>query len=241
MTWRDALRHPVTIAAAVLLVVVGAATATPWRVDIPTWAFGIDLSEVPEMEAPTAAPTPSPPQEPVDNTGNDTVATILIVLAVLAVAALAWFVARKIVAAVKATPRRTITPDPLDAGAGLATEVRPTVPLPELVDAVDRALAHLDDARTPTDGVIAAWVALEDAAAEHGTHRDPAQTSTEFARTVLDATPAPAADVDMLRRLYQRARFTEHTVTDDDVAAARAALVAIARSIQDAHHQEPSP
>lgn len=77
----------------------------------------------------------------------------------------------------------------------------------------------------PGDAVVAAWLALENAAADCGLARAPHQTPTEFTTTVLAGLRVDAAALDRLRGLYQRARFSTHrVVTDDDVAAARQAL-----------------
>ncbi|WP_418276863.1 DUF4129 domain-containing protein [Isoptericola jiangsuensis] len=239
MSTRDRTLHPAVLTTTLLLVVLGAATATTWHVELPAWTFG---GTPPENELATTEPAPPPPPpEPAEPPDSTTLATVLLVLAALAVAALLWYVARKIVTAVRAVPDQTVAPDELDTGEGLTTEHRATLPVPELADAVTRALAHLDHARTPTDGVVAAWIALEDAAAEHGTHRDPAQTTTEFTHDILTTTPAPPTHLDTLRRLYQQARFAHQRVDDDDVDHARTALVAIARSLDDAPPPDRAP
>ncbi|WP_407317854.1 hypothetical protein UQW22_14795 [Isoptericola halotolerans] len=83
---------------------------------------------------------------------------------------LLWTAARKILAALSDTPRPP-DPDTLVPGTELTASAAPAIPLPDLADAVTRALTHLADAGHPRDAVVAAWVALEDAAAQHGTAR----------------------------------------------------------------------
>ncbi|MDR1825290.1 MAG: DUF4129 domain-containing protein [Bifidobacteriaceae bacterium] len=73
---------------------------------------------------------------------------------------------------------------------------------------------------------------LEAAAARHGLYRDLAVTPTEFTVALLDATPAPPAATQGLRRLYHRARFSEHPVTPGDVQEAAGYLRAIAEALE---------
>jgi hypothetical protein len=84
----------------------------------------------------------------------------------------------------------------------------------------------------PADAVQEAWLALERAAAEHGTTRRPEQTSTEFTEAVLAAHAVDRPALTTLRGLYQRARFGQpDTVTEADAEAAIAALDRIATAL----------
>lgn len=77
----------------------------------------------------------------------------------------------------------------------------------------------------PGDAVIAAWLVLEQTAAEAGSARAAHQTPTEFAASVLASHDVDTGALDRLRALYQRARFgTDVVVTEADVAAATEAL-----------------
>ncbi|HEY3263469.1 MAG TPA: DUF4129 domain-containing protein, partial [Pseudonocardiaceae bacterium] len=76
----------------------------------------------------------------------------------------------------------------------------------------------------PGDAVVLAWLLLEGAAAECGLARRPHQTPTEFTTAVLAGLDVDAGALHRLRRLYQRARFSTHPVTDGDVHAAQQAL-----------------
>jgi len=101
----------------------------------------------------------------------------------------------------------------------------------QVKDAVDEAIERLDNAANPTDAVILAWLALEDAANRHGMARDPAQTPTEFTVKLLDASAVPGADTVNLRTLYLRTRFSKLAATTQDVRDARAWLLHIARAM----------
>jgi hypothetical protein len=72
--------------------------------------------------------------------------------------------------------------------------------------------------------VVQAWLVLEEAAANSGHPRRPHQTPTEFTEAVLAALEVDADALAVLRRVYQRARFSTHPVTEDDVHTARDAL-----------------
>ena len=103
---------------------------------------------------------------------------------------------------------------------------------PALEDGVAAATRLIDDERLPPgDAVIAAWVALEEAAARSGVARHSAQTASEFTVQVLDATQADPGATRRLLDLYLAARFSEHVLRSDDVRAARAALVALADGV----------
>lgn len=213
----------------VTVVVLGAATAGPWR-------FSPPHLPTPELSMPQQQPPPSPdvsasPQpQPLDEPTRDPrwLALITTVLLALLFAALLGLAARKLLTILRG--QIDTTPDNLTGGTGTATP-DDAVDLPELQDAVTRALAHLDGHARPRDAVVAAWVALEEAAARAGAHRDPAQTPTEFTGTVLAKTPAPPTAVAHLRTLYQRARFTDRPIDRTAVAQARTALADIARSL----------
>jgi hypothetical protein len=221
----------------VTVVVLGAATATPWRLSPPQ--LSVPELTMPEQNMPTATPTESAPPPSVPEPPTDTrwLAVIAAIFLALLVAALATYVVRQLLAIRRA--RTQARHDSLTGGTA-ADSLGEDVDLPEIQDAVTRALAHLDGHARPRDAVVAAWVALEEAAERAGTRKDPAQTPTEFAGTVLAATPAPPAAVARLRTLYQRARFTDRPIDRPAVAQAREALADIARSL-DVHDVETAP
>jgi len=218
----------------VTVVVLGAATATPWRVSPPQ--LSVPELSMPEQTTPSSDPSLSPPP-PTDQPAPTDIRWLGLIAAVLIgllVAALLTIVARHLLALHR--ERTRARPDALTSGTA-ADSLGDDVDLPEIQDAVTLALAHLDGHARPRDAVVAAWVALEEAAERAGTRKDPAQTPTEFAGTVLAATPAPPAAVARLRTLYQRARFTDRPIDRAAVAQAREALADIARSL-DVHEVE---
>ncbi|QUQ72267.1 DUF4129 domain-containing protein [Kutzneria sp. CA-103260] len=99
--------------------------------------------------------------------------------------------------------------------------------LGSLVQAGKRALVGLRarEGGPPSDRVIAAWLALEEAATETGTGRQPHETPTEFTGAVLAGHDVNPGALDDLRRLYGRARFGRAgAMTDADAEAAGDAL-----------------
>ncbi|MCL1870661.1 MAG: DUF4129 domain-containing protein [Promicromonosporaceae bacterium] len=210
------------------LVVVGAATG-------PAWQLGGTAPSLAPVSPPPVAQAPPPTLPPVTPHPGEGAALgrwlagILVAVAAVAI----FFLVRAVVRRIRAWERAPVEP-PADGGALApgALLAGNLVDVPVLADAVDLALARLDAATTPHDAVVAAWVALEDAATRHGWERQPYETSTEFAGRLLDVSPAPSRHTATLRRLYQHARFTTHPVTSDQVAQARTALEAIARALE---------
>jgi hypothetical protein len=229
------------VIAAIVLAVLGAASATPWVVTVPPFTIGNR-----DRPVPTTTPMTLPPQEPpqrdlpvAETLEKAMLALFTVIVVALAALAIGWLV-RRLRAAWR--PEEDLTePDRLD-GSDVPGEVV-GVDITSLATAVARAEAHLAGTRQPRDAVIAAWVALEDEAELQGAGRDPAQTATEFTTELLARTSAPADAVAVLRGLYHRARFTSGPVTPQDVGSARGALARIASAldvVQDSHREEAS-
>ncbi|WP_166847607.1 DUF4129 domain-containing protein [Isoptericola sp. BMS4] len=219
------------LTALVTLVVLGAATATPWRFALPD--APPPTPATPDAPRPAPSTAPLTDADPTDTTALTVLAVVLSVLGAALLLVLLTLLARRVLTATSG-PEPDDDPDAPRTADTLAGTPTPTIPTTELADAVQLALAHVDAATTPHDAVVAAWVALEDAAATHGTTRDPADTPTEFTTHLLAGTPAPRTHVATLRTLYAEARFTDHPVPPTHVDRARDALRHIARALDDA-------
>lgn len=228
----DDVRRPAPAAVGVpavlaggLLVVVAAATAPSWSV---TDRFGL-LRGTPTFQPPTSPPLRLPPGDEappplLQDSGLGTVAVpVLWAMLVLAVVALAFWVWRVL-------PRAATKAEPADTSGDLAAAGSGSPSAPALREGVSEAQQLLDTVVDPTDAVLAAWVALEDAAARSGVPRHPADTPTELTTRVLSATEADAVAVSTLLGLYHRARFSAAGVGPEAVAEARACLTALALS-----------
>jgi len=210
------------------LVVYASAHPSHWVWSPPTW----DVAPVP-------LPTFSAPEEP---SGFETLpetnpspiwAWIFAGLGILAALVILFFVVRMIVRAVRGIVSTRIEDVPDTDSLGTGASVNGAgLNRHEVVDVVEEALRRLDQAPTPTDAVILAWLAFEEAAARHGMDRDPAQTPTEFTALILDRSPVPPSDTAKLRTLYSQARFSTIPTAPDDVSQARGALEHIARSLE---------
>ncbi len=234
-------RRFLVIVALLVLALVAMAFAGPWS---PPLSEGppplpIELPEVTEdlvpVEDPFAELLEQARTEPVDLSGL-AVAGAGVVLALL----IGW--------ALRALRRRMgwRVPGPAEPEPGRPGDVvLGEVSLPAMAEGADAAVEALRTRRLPPrDAIIAAWVALEDAAAGSGVVRDPADTPTEFTLAVLDATPADRGAARTLLGLYLHARFSTDAMSEPDVAAASTAAEVLARDLtaaRNAAFADPGP
>jgi hypothetical protein len=219
----DSRLAPVAAVAAVLvLAVVAAAVSGRWRLQPPDWVLAgqnqppvpLPAPTLPELR-PTA--TPNVEGEPLS---LGWLVPVAITLAALAVAAVLWWLWRRYQrSAVELRAARQVS-------GALVLPATPEVPV--LRQGVTAAQGHLDRIADPNNAIVAAWLALEEAAAASGVHREPAETPTEFTVDVLAATDADPDATRELLALYHRARFSAAGVTRTDVAAASRCLVVLA-------------
>ncbi len=97
-------------------------------------------------------------------------------------------------------------------------------------DAVGRALADLQRAvveGSPRAGIVAAWVRLEQLAADSGVPLRLSETPAELTIRVLDGLDVPGRYVLRLADLYREARFSDHRMTEADRSEASRCISAI--------------
>lgn len=92
-----------------------------------------------------------------------------------------------------------------------------------LAEAVETGLAEIERG-TPSDAVIACWVALEDVAAAAGVARDASETAAEFTVRVLAVDGVSTGELLTLAELYREARYSDHASTEETRTRARAVL-----------------
>lgn len=107
-----------------------------------------------------------------------------------------------------------------------------TTPLPEVAqqlrDDVDAGLADLAGGQ-PRNAVVATWLALESSLERAGMPRTPAETATEYVDRALQTLDLDRAMTTGLASLYREARFSDHSMTEQQRSGAVAAL----RSLRD--------
>lgn len=227
-TLRTPLLTPALVAVAVVavLAVIAAGTAGGWRWEPRVW-----FDQEPMATNVPAPPMVQPPllPPPVSQAGpmQRAIGAILAALVGLGVLAGLVYLFHSLW---QRRPRRAVVvetqPGTTPAGAlGIDAD------LPTLLRGAKAAETILTEVGgVPRDLVLRCWLALEEAAAASGAARKPSDSPSEFTSTVLRATQADPASVDTLLRLYHRARFSTHPVTDDDVRTARGAVVRLAQT-----------
>jgi hypothetical protein len=219
------------VGALVVLTVLASAAAGPWSLDVRTPGLAAPddplVAESRRTPGPLAthAATPSG-----DATAPAWVTLVVLVLGAVVVIVLLLVLVRWFARLLRAHlgPRATDASPP-----SVASDEVDDRWVPAMQDGVRRATQELDDEQPPGDAVIAAWVALEHAAASGGLVRDRAETATEFTVDVLDATSADPAATRELLDLYLAARYSRHPLTADDVTRARTSLATIANGLAD--------
>jgi len=212
------------------LVVYASVHPATWVVAPPQWV--ITPAPLPTMPAPE---NPAFPPDLAEDGGYSSIwIWVFTVLGVVVALLILIVVIRGIYRGVQAFRAARFDSVPAADSVGTGHSVAGVGLSPaEVSDAVDEALRRLDQAPTPKDAVILAWLAFEDAAWRHGMARDQAQTPTEFTSMLLDRSRVPVADTVRLRSLYLRARFSTIPTTDSDVAQARRGLEHIARTLEE--------
>ena len=212
----------VAVSTVVVLAVFAAGTAGGWSLEPRIWFA--DAQPVPGL-GPQPALSPRPPPQSEASAAQQWIGGVLAALMGLAVLVglaylVRWLWQRR--------PRRAVLieekPDTTPAGVIAADP-----DLPALVRGADEAERILaETGGVPRDLVLRCWLALEDAAQASGVPRRPSDSPTEFTGAVLRSTQADRGSVDTLLRLYHRARFSDHEITDDDIRTARTAVIRLA-------------
>lgn len=220
---RSSALLPGLAAAVSLAVVAGAALAGPWQMaQLAAPRFE------PTGETATSGPT-APAETPpaTDQYASLQPSTIAVILLVVVALLLVGYVAGLLLRHRSSGARRRRMPKTVAMDPPIAMEPD----LPALRRGVAAARSVLGEHDDPDDAIIAAWLALEAAAASSGVDRAPSATPTEFTARVLDATRADSDAARTLLQLYQLARFGRiGRTTSADVAAAGRCLERLAES-----------
>ncbi|MFJ6547580.1 DUF4129 domain-containing protein [Microbacterium sp. NPDC091676] len=179
------------------------------------------------LPMPSATGTPPPPESWGDSALAQVLGVIFGALLTLAVLALVIVVLRQLLRFL----RRLWQARPLDrreviAAAAEGGASTPAAPPDEEVirRGVSAALRTVTERTDPGDAIVAAWVGLEESAADAGHGRGPAETPAEFTARVVGARQGIAAEVLALQGLYERVRFGGAVAGEQDRRSAAAAL-----------------
>lgn len=227
---RSPFRAVIPVAALGVLLVLGlvaAAIRPPWQLD--PIIFDLPHRTLPPLKPPaepttirTASARPTAP--PAAGIDLSWVPWVLAGLLITAAAVALVLLAIRLLAV-----RRMYAEQPDEEVEIL--DVQPDLPtLQQGAARAEERLLAIDD---PTDAIIAAWLALEEAAHASGVDHGAAQTPSEFTADILGRTGVPADPVQTLLRLYLRARFSSTASTPDDLAQARRCVRELATSWSD--------
>lgn len=221
----DRLALPVIVVA--LFVVAMIASASQGQ---PTFRPAEPIPAGTSEPLPTASPGGTGLPEPTESEPtNAVVAQILTVILMVLVAAgiivLLAIVARALLRAWRDRPLKR------RGAAVVAPEVEqfespPTADIPVGVmrRGIAGALATIDQRARATDAIIAAWIGLEESAADAGVTRAASETPGEFAVRIITLRPGVADEAVALLRLYESVRFGTRVADEDDRSSARRAL-----------------
>lgn len=212
-----------------VLVVAAAAWQGTARFAGPRWRAQIAPPAPPKTVGafsppPSLAPAPSGRAAPFVLDPIVIAGFVLLALAVIA-AALVWRWLRT----------RPAPTAPVEIGAVAVDPASGTAPddaraAPAVRRGLARAWEALREHRDASDAIVAAWLGLQEAAAESGITRRDTETAAEFTTRIVQRAGADAGAATTLLWLYQDVRFGGRPAGAAEVARARAALDVLAQA-----------
>lgn len=205
---------------------------------LSTVIAGIPLFTPPTSQSrplPEKDPLPThaqlPPPDAETREGNDVLLTILGMLVALVVIAVAVVVivvlARTVIRFWRERPLRRTSGDDMafEVEAGVGQHEPDT---PAIRRGIDSAQHTIRTTATAADGIVAAWIVLEETAAAAGLRRAASETPAEFTARILSRRPGIDDAVHRLLRIYEQVRFGAHAPDERTRADVEHALVEIA-------------
>lgn len=208
-----------------LLMMIAAAVQGPVTVR-PAVGSPPPLPTATTMDAPepTDRATPEPAPSSVAQLVGAALIGVLTVLVLAAVVALVVVLVRRIAEAWGDRPLRRRAGVGVDAVVVGASAAEPAAVTTVIQRGIAGALRQIDERREPSDAIVAAWVGLEESAADAGLTRGRSETPGEFTLRIITTRAGISADATALLRLYERVRFGGHAAVEADRETARAAL-----------------
>lgn len=198
----------------------------------PTITPPSDPADLPPATPIEESPTmPSMGPVPPDQT-SDVMATVIgSVFFVLLAAAAAVIVVLLVRALARAWQDRPLKrTDGIEVGADLEGESQPAEPeaaVPVILRGIAGALRVIDEGPVPNDAITAAWLGLEESAADAGITRGVSETPSEFTLRIMTQRVGITDAARDLLRLYERVRFGGYVALESDRDVARASLARI--------------
>ncbi|MFJ6531046.1 DUF4129 domain-containing protein [Microbacterium sp. NPDC091662] len=183
---------------------------------------------VPTAPAETASPPLDPPE---DSPLLVIIGYILAAVVIAAVLAMVFFGARLLIRYLvglwrdRPLARREATRVDTQAVTAPVTDVEPDDAT--IRRGIAEALRTIDSRPLPGDSIVAAWVGLEESAADAGAGRGANETPSEFTVRIVGRRAGIADDVVALLGLYEQVRFGGHDAGEGDRARAAECLRAI--------------
>lgn len=212
-----------------LFAVIMFAAASQGLPQFGEWGDGGGNSATPETIPPMPMESTPPPMEPAEDSLLLTIiGYVLAALVAAAVLAMIYFALRSLIRFLRGLWRDR----PLARQAAAQVDGEGVVGAPVVAEpdeatirrGIAEALRTIDESPVPGDSIVAAWVGLEDSAADAGTARGANETPSEFTVRIVGRRARIARDVVTLLALYERVRFGGHQADEGDRAAAAACL-----------------
>jgi len=212
----------------VLFVIVMLAASVQGIPRITPPDFARPETEPLELPQPTGSPTTGPLPEPESDLLNTIIGFVFLLIAIAAGVLIVILIVRLLMRAWRDRPLRRRDGGDVDVeSTGEAILQEPDAVAPAIRRGVAGALRSIAEGATPRDAIIAAWVGLEESAADAGITRGRSETPSEFAMRIITRRAGITQAATSLLALYERVRFGGHDADEHDRAAARAALTTI--------------
>lgn len=212
-----------------LFAVIMFAAAAQGLPQFGAWGGGGANEAEPEVIPPMPMESTPPPMDPPeDSLLLAIIGYVLAALVVAAVLAMVYFVVRQLIRFLRGLWRdRPLARQEAARVDGEGVVGAPVVAEPDeatIRRGIAEALRTIDERPDPGDSIVAAWVGLEDSAADAGTGRGANETPSEFTVRIVGRRAGIAADVVTLLALYEQVRFGGHQADENDRATAAACL-----------------
>lgn len=199
---------------------------------LPQFSLGPDegpSSTSEEVVPPAPMESSPPPMEPPEDSPLLTIiGFVLAALVAAAVLAAAYFGLRLLLRFLKGLwrdrplARQEVAHVDAEVLVGAALDAEPDEAT--IRRGIAEALRTIDERPAPGDSIVAAWVGLEESAADAGAGRGANETPSEFTVRIIGRRTGIAADVVTLLALYEQVRFGGRDADEGDRATASACL-----------------